>query len=328
MADFVFQTVARYGSKKHPASVLKSEDKKSGMNLINTFEIWNEPNLTDPGWGPWVGTTAQYNEMFRVAAQAVKRADPTARVTNGGIAGIDVETVNTLLTPYADNKKPLDFVDILNVHYYSGRVAPDIATNDPNADRSGNTEGARTYEDTLHRLITWRDNNKPGMPIWMTETGYDPPAFRNRRAHPGCAPAARHHDRAGRGHRQGDGLPRGGIDALDARRFGRVAQRRDAQAVVVHLRHVIRELDGVQGGALKLPYPDPNVRVYAWTRGAETILARGRSTAPPTQSATGQQHGDRCLRQGSAGQHRGQPAALSVPDLHQEDRQPGWAAGA
>ena len=274
MADFVFQTVARYGSKKHPAQVLKTVDKKSGLNLINTFEIWNEPNLTDPGWGPWVGTSAQYNEMFRVAAQAVKRADPNARVTNGGTAGIDIETMNTLLAPYADGKKPLDFVDILNVHYYSGRAAPEIATNDPNADRSGRTEGARTFEDDLRRLTNWRDTHKPQTPIWMTETGYDSagPFGTDERTQ-----AAR--------------LPRVVMMALASgiekvivyRESGSTASMHAASGVLRNddtlkpswftYATLIRELDGAQTGALRLPYPDPNVRLYAWTRGGETILS-------------------------------------------------------
>ena len=274
MADFVFQSVARYGSKKHPNRVLKTADKKSGLNLINTFEIWNEPNLTDPGWGPWVGTTAQYNEMFRAAAQAVKRADPNARVTNGGFAGIDIETMNTLMAPYADGKKPLDFVDILNVHYYSGRTAPEIATNDPNADRSGNMVGARTYEDDLHRLIAWRDKNKPGIPIWMSETGYDSAGSFGTDER---TSAAR--------------LPRVIMIALAAGIEKVIVYRESGSTASMHaasgmLRNddtlkpawftyatLIRQLDGVQTGGLRLPYPDPNVRLYAWTRGTETILS-------------------------------------------------------
>ena len=283
MADFVFQTVARYGSKKHPASELKTQDKKSGLNQINTYEIWNEPNLNDPNWGPWVGTTDQYNSLFRASAEAVKRADPTARVTNGGFAGIDVETVNTLLKPYADGKKPLDFVDVLNVHFYSGRTAPELSTNDPNADRSGQAEGVRTYEDDLRRLVTWRDKNKPGLPIWMSETGYDSsgPFGTNERY-------------------QAAQLPRDIMMALAAglekvivfrdsgstpTMFGASGVVRDDETLKPSwftYATLIRQLDGVQTGALRLPYPDPNVRLYAWTRGQETILTAWTIENPAT----------------------------------------------
>ncbi len=273
MADFVFQTVARYGSKKHAASELETADQKSGLNQMNTFEIWNEENLTDPGWGPWVGTTAQYNAMFRASAEAVKRADPTARVTNGGLAGIDIETLNTLLLPYADGKRPLDFIDVLNVHFYSGRIAPEVSTKDPNADRSGNVGGERTYEQDLARLIAWRDKNKPGLPIWMSETGYDSagPFGTDERTQ-----AAR--------------LPRvimltlaSGVDKVIVYRDSGSTPSMHAASGVVRdddsfkpswftYATLIRQLDGVKTGAMRLPYPDPNVRLFAWTRGKETIL--------------------------------------------------------
>lgn len=274
MGDFVFQTVARYGSQKHPAAELKTSDKKTGLNEINTYEIWNEPNLHDPNWGPWVGTMAQYNAMFRVAAAAVKRADPTARVTNGGAAGIDIETMNSMLLPYADGKKPLDFVDILNVHYYSGRVAPEIATMDANADRSGAGKGANTFEDALRRLIAWRDKNKPGLPIWMSETGYD-----------SAGPSGTDEQT------QAAQLPRVIMMALAAgvekvivyRESGSTPSLFAASGVMrddgslkpswFTYATMIRALDGVKGGGRRLPYPDPNVRLYAWTRGTETILS-------------------------------------------------------
>jgi hypothetical protein len=274
MADFVFQTVARYGSAKHPAAVLKSPDKKSGLNRINTYEIWNEPNLTAPSWGPWVGTAAQYMEMFRPAAEAVKRADAKAKVTNGGYAGIEVETVEPLRTHvYADGKRPLDFVDILNVHYYSGRSAPETATVDANVDRSGNMKGARTYEDSLRRLIDWRDEHKAGMPIWLTETGYDSAGpFGTDEA----TQAAR--------------LPRvimmalaAGIDKVfvyresgsdPSQHAASGLQRNDGALKPSWFTYatLIRHLDGVSKG-VRLPHPNPNVRLYLWTRGKESVLS-------------------------------------------------------
>jgi hypothetical protein len=274
MAEFVFQTVTRYGSQKHPEAVLKSSDRKSGLNRIHVWEIWNEPNLTDPAWGPWVGTAAQYLEMFRASAEAVKRADPRARVTNGGYAGIETETVNALAAHrYADGKRPLDFVDILNVHYYSGRTAPEVATVDTSVDRSGAQEGRRTYEDDLRRLAAWRDRGKPGLPIWLTETGYD------------------------------TGGPWGVSEAWQAARLPRVimlALANGIEKVFVYREAgstpslhaasglfredgtpkpswfsyatLIRELDGVGPGA-RLPHPNPNVRLALWRKGAEPVLA-------------------------------------------------------
>ncbi len=272
--DFTFQVAARYGSKKHPANVLKSNDKKSGLNQINTFEFWNEPNLTDAGWGPWVGTSAQYMELMRAGSEGVKRADPTAMVTNGGWAGIDVELAERLRSyKYKDGKRALDFIDILNVHYYSGLAEPELATNDTNADRSGKQEGGHALEDDLRRLVEWRNANKPKMPIWMSETGYDSagPFGTDERTS-----AAR--------------LPRvimmmlaAGIDKVIVYREAGSTPSMHAAAGVFRNDNskkpawftyatLIRQLDGVSSG-VRLPNADPNVRVYAWTRGTQTVVS-------------------------------------------------------
>ena len=36
--EFVFQAVARYGSKKHPPAELLTNDKISGLGLVDTFD--------------------------------------------------------------------------------------------------------------------------------------------------------------------------------------------------------------------------------------------------------------------------------------------------
>ncbi|WOO41994.1 discoidin domain-containing protein [Rubellicoccus peritrichatus] len=169
-ADAVFQTVARFGSQTHPVADLKTADGLSGLNTINHFELWNEPNLDAPNWGFFVGTMEEYFEMFRAGAEAARLADPTATISHGGYAGIDLSIVGQLGTyQYSDGKTPLDFTDIINVHYYSGLQDPETATSDAN---SGDAL-TKTYEELLQDLSDWRDINAPGKEIWMTETGYD-----------------------------------------------------------------------------------------------------------------------------------------------------------
>jgi hypothetical protein len=268
--EFAFQVSARYGSMRHPARVLKTPDARSALGYLHVYEIWNEPNLTDPNWGGWVGTSGQYLEMFRVAAEAVRRGDPAAKVTNAGFAGIQVKTVDQLRTyTYRDGKHPLDFTDILNVHFYSGRVPPELATDDFNANQSGDIKA----EDEFRRLVAWRDAHKPGMPIWLSETGYDSagPYGTDERTQ-----AAR--------------LPRvvmlalaNGMDKVFVyRESGSTASMHAASGVLrddgtfkpsfLTYATLIRELDGVQGRAVKLPYADKNVRLYAWQCGKETML--------------------------------------------------------
>ncbi len=173
--DMMFQLAARYGSVKHPAANLKTPDGLSGLGLLDVYQLWNEPNLEGPDWAPWVGSMSEFFEIFRIGSEAVKRADPAARVATAGIAGIGVDKVDGLYRyQYADGRRPVDFADILCVHYYSGRQQPEIATLDRNATRSGEAEpGAPTYPESLRQLIDWRDDFAPGKPIWMTETGND-----------------------------------------------------------------------------------------------------------------------------------------------------------
>ena len=273
MSEFVFQTVARYGSKAHPAAELNTADKISGLNEISDYEIWNEPNFHDPGWSSWVGTDTQFYTMFRAAAIAVKRADPHAKVTNGGLGGMDLDTVGALITPYPDGKRPLDFVDILNVHYYSARVAPEIAVVDANATRKDSPLKSETYEKSLHRLVSWRNHVKPTMPIWLTETGYDTAGPWGTDE---TTQAAR--------------LPRVIMTALAAgidkvfvyRETGSSPSLFSAAGIMRNdgsLRPswftyatLIRQLDGVQRGASRLPTTNPNVRLYVWKRNKQTIL--------------------------------------------------------
>lgn len=81
------------------------------------WEVWNEPNI-----GYWQGTTEEYIKLYDYAADAVKRALPTARI--GGPEGTGpgwdkaAEFLKTFLeharngTNYATGKKgtPLDFI--------------------------------------------------------------------------------------------------------------------------------------------------------------------------------------------------------------------------
>ncbi len=273
-AEFCFQTAARYGATRHPREALKTPDGKSGLGWMPAFEIWNEPNLDSPDWGAWVGPLPAYLDLFRTAAEAVKRADPKARVTHGGFAGMDLETVDSLRSHvYADGKRPLDFTDALNVHYYSGRTPPERATVDPNVVRSGaSTGGTRTYEDDLVRLADWRDEWRPGLPIWLTETGYDT-----------AGPYGISEEL------QAARLPRvvllalgHGIDRVMVyRESGSTPGQHAASGLVRNdgspkpawfsYATLIRELDGATGG-IRLPWPDSNVRLFAWTRGGAPLL--------------------------------------------------------
>ncbi|MBN2473345.1 MAG: hypothetical protein JXB62_01960, partial [Pirellulales bacterium] len=263
--EFCFQVAARYGNTRHSAEALLTADKKSGLGLVHCYEMWNEPNLNPQptaAWGGWSAPLDEYYKMMRYGAEAVKKADPTATVTSAGYAGMQAEIVNRLRTyQYPDGKCPLDFVEVINVHYYSGQVPPETAREDGNAKVTSGT----TFAQDLMELTAWRDQYAPGMPIWMTETGYDS---------------------AG---------PFGTTETIQAARLPRVVMlclafgvdkvfvyRESGSTPSMHacsglLRDdftekpswftfgtLVRQFSRVTGGAVRLPHPDENVWLLKW----------------------------------------------------------------
>lgn len=265
--EAIFQVAARFGKKTHPAERLKTADKKSGLGTLTHLELWNEPNLNAPAWGFWIGSLEEYFELLRFGAEGAREGDPDMIISAAGYAGISIPLVDRLRTyKYADGKTPLDFFDIINVHYYSGRYDPETATDDPNVNRSGvKEEGARTYEDNLRALDKWRNDHKPGAEIWIGETGNDVggPIGRSERY-------------------QAAKLPRCLMMAL-ANGINKVMIYREKGSQPAHhggagllrddgslrpswftVATMIRMLHGVKGKGLRLPHPDERARIYLW----------------------------------------------------------------
>ncbi len=172
--EFAFQLAARYGSKKHPDDKLLTRDKKSGLGLLRYFEIWNEPDLNHPKWGALIGAFEDYYPILRAGYEGVKKADPDAIVLNGGLAGFGFDRWNKMAThTYPDGTHPIDFVDIMNVHYYCGKNPPETASVNTNIDRSATGPAEPSFTEQVTQLCRWRDEHKPNAPVWMTEIGWD-----------------------------------------------------------------------------------------------------------------------------------------------------------
>ena len=75
------------------------------------FEVWNEPNLA----AFWSGTQADYFELYRATATALKSVDPAIRV--GGPSTSAVQWIPEFLAFCAQNDLPVDFV---STHIYPG----------------------------------------------------------------------------------------------------------------------------------------------------------------------------------------------------------------
>jgi hypothetical protein len=273
--EFVFQAVARYGSKKHPAAELLTPDKLSGLNYIDTYELWNEPNLDDPGWGSWKGPLADYFRMFRIGAEAAKKADTAAKVANAGWSGIDVPLMEGMRTfKYPDGKCPLDFTDVLSVHWYAFRIEPERATSNDNTHREGLPDRGRTYDEDLAALVAWRDHVKPALPIWLSETGYDAggPRGVDERFHAAWLPRdvmmalASGIDKVLVFREKGSG------DGLFAA-SGVIRDDDSLKPAYFTYATLIRQLDGITERALRVPFDDENVRVYLWKHGDKALVA-------------------------------------------------------
>lgn len=96
ITDFANHLIARYGA----AEV---------RNWY--FEVWNEPNL--PFF--WSGTQADYFELYRATATALKRVDPQLKV--GGPSTSAIQWIPEFLAFCATNGLPVDFV---TTHAYAG----------------------------------------------------------------------------------------------------------------------------------------------------------------------------------------------------------------
>jgi xylan 1,4-beta-xylosidase len=87
-----------------------------GLAEVRTWpvEVWNEPN----GGAFWAGTQAQYFDLYRLAAEAVKEVD--AEIPVGGPATALDAWIPEMLEFCEKNRVPLDFV---STHHYPTDVA-------------------------------------------------------------------------------------------------------------------------------------------------------------------------------------------------------------
>jgi len=276
----IFETVARYGSTPHSESDLHTDDKKNGLGWITTWELWDDPN-TSPDWGNWAASMEKYFDLFRVGAEAAKRADPNARVAMAGlycVPNIPMGVMDSFRTyKYPDGKSALDFADILNVHRYTAREEPEWAAVDPKTNPHGiHSDEVVTFEKELIDLADWRDQFKPSVPIWVTEIGcdVDGPMGRTERI-------------------QAAKIPRSLMLCL-ANGVEKVFLYRDVGSIVTWHNHLgtglirednsirpsyfamatlIRQLDGVTDlRTLRLQTSNPKVWMYNWKRGDDHVL--------------------------------------------------------
>ncbi|MBU1130632.1 glycoside hydrolase family 44 protein [Patescibacteria group bacterium] len=123
---------------------------------VKYWQIDNEPDLE----ADTVGDGYSYAHLLKITYQAIKEADPEAKVLSGGI-GIDNSFINIsqrsakFFEDIMDTYKPERYFDIFDLHYY------------------GNARGDyRIYEDRVKIIRNLLDSRGwQDVPIWTTEMG-------------------------------------------------------------------------------------------------------------------------------------------------------------
>lgn len=167
--EFMGQLVARYGAQKIDNSLLETTDKVSGLNYIKYYEDDNEPDYWwwTPKWpaekyaiycnavhdGIGVETTEDYPLL------GIKSVDSTAVHVLGGMGANSTNYIQKLLDS-SNGRVPFD---VINIHTY--------CTNH----NDGFSPENESYglEKNLNSFMNWCGIKLPGVPVWITEFGWD-----------------------------------------------------------------------------------------------------------------------------------------------------------
>jgi xylan 1,4-beta-xylosidase len=117
------------------------------------FEVWNEPNLKEF----WAGTQADYFELYRHTAEAIKGVDATLRV--GGPATAKNEWIEEFLDFCERNNLPADFI---STHHY-----PTDAFGEPGDDTE--TQLAESRRSVLREQAQDAHRRARGSTLYYTE---------------------------------------------------------------------------------------------------------------------------------------------------------------
>ncbi|HLV22175.1 MAG TPA: beta-galactosidase [Polyangiaceae bacterium] len=122
---------------------------------IASWELWNEPDNQEY----WTGSAEQYARLAIAGADAVRRADPEARVVSGGIAGeLDFLREAFAVPGFAQA------VDVVNLHSYAETWWDHAIETIP------------AYVQAAAEIL---ETSGEGEPLWMAEVGYS--SFRRGR---------------------------------------------------------------------------------------------------------------------------------------------------
>lgn len=183
-ANFMYQFVARYGSKTVPDSLLQlapGQKRVSGLGYIKYIEDWNEQDRT------WDGKDAEFApEEYAAMASAdydghcntmnvynkkygVKNADSTVKMVMGGLALLSLDYIKRMKNWFELNRADKKFAaDVLNFHIYTFPDGSQFGDSGP----ALSPEAGRLKEQ-LQEIVQYRNQNLPDKEIWISEFGWD-----------------------------------------------------------------------------------------------------------------------------------------------------------
>ncbi len=139
-ANYVYQVVSRY----KPGGLLAQQAGWTDGYGIQYWEVWNEPPTF------WFGTAEQFGLLVRAAADAIRRADPSATVVvSSGGPSFDATAIAVA---------GIDSYDALAIHLYPGPTGPETG---------GFVQSVRDTRKFLD------EHGGKSVAIWITEMGWD-----------------------------------------------------------------------------------------------------------------------------------------------------------
>lgn len=135
-----------------------------GSPRVSAWEIWNEPDKA----GTWLpkADPAAYAQMLRLSYDAIKAADPTATVLNGGVYTFDAIGEAGFMDRVVD-LAGWDSFDVLSIHPWLIDHAPD------NPALINPREGFDvTIPGRIELAKRWIAARGGGKPLWITEVGW------------------------------------------------------------------------------------------------------------------------------------------------------------
>ncbi|MCC6626325.1 MAG: endo-1,4-beta-xylanase [Chloroflexi bacterium] len=117
---------------------------------VRAWEVWNEPNHAY-FWQPEPKPEA-YAALLRVASDAIRAADPGARVVLGGVSGSDIAFLERVVAAAG-----WDAFDVVAAHPYVAPKSP---------------ERGALADGEIAKLRAFVDRHGGNKPIWLTEFGW------------------------------------------------------------------------------------------------------------------------------------------------------------